>query len=301
MASTFSPNWTRGTGRAIFIRAPLFADSIMKYSPQQAALIVAELQKTMQAGPADDSKIKQLTWLLLNLHRVNLTQDLRGWFGEQVYAGPFKGMRLTPAVLTANYTPHLLGAYEHELHPALERAIAENYRQILNIGCAFGYYSIGLAQRMPDTAVHAFDIDETARGQCRDMAALNEVSDRVTVGGEFRGEDFASYAGKKTLIVMDIEGAEQDLLDPTRTPALGGMDAIVELHECYIPGIAKTVCDRFTATHDIELVRNHPSLFAFDRVFGPGVHIDAFDNFVATWETRPGPTPWAVMRAKTRS
>jgi hypothetical protein len=53
--------------------------------------------------------------------------------------------------------PKLLGCYEQELHPALNRAIDTDYGVILNIGCAEGYYPVGLARVLPTAHVIAFD------------------------------------------------------------------------------------------------------------------------------------------------
>lgn len=45
---------------------------------------------------------------------------------------------------------------------------------------------------------------------CREVAVLNGVAERVQVGGLFQGADFAAYAGRKTWLVMDIEGGERE-------------------------------------------------------------------------------------------
>jgi hypothetical protein len=52
-------------------------------------------------------------------------------------------------------------------------------------------------------------------------------------------------------MMCDIEGAERELLDPDASPALKGMDIIVESHECLIQGITQLLIDRFKATHHI--------------------------------------------------
>lgn len=252
----------------------------------------------MRGGEPDDAKLHRLWLTLTYIHARSLAEGLPGRIGMRVFSGPFKGLELTPAALMGAFGPVLLGTYEHELHPYVEQAIARNYPQILNIGCAYGYYSVGLALRMPGTVVHAFDIDEAAQQKCREMSALNGVDARVRIGGEFRGEDFASYAGRNTLVVMDIEGAETQLLDPVRYPALAQMDVIVELHDLFDPSISRAIRERFAPTHEVAIVRNRPLLFDFAPVIGEGAYVDPFDNLIVTWENRAGPTPWAVMRRK---
>ncbi|MDX2027099.1 MAG: hypothetical protein SFW62_00515 [Alphaproteobacteria bacterium] len=265
-----------------------------------AARILAELHKVLQAAEPDGLKIRRLWVTQAYIRGTILATLLRNTIGPHVYSGPFRGMELTQAVMSGAYGPALTGLYEHELHATFERVIAHPYKNILNIGCAFGYYSVGLAQRMPDVKMHSFDIKPFEQQRCRDMAILNKVQDRVRIGGEFRGEDFASYASEETLVLMDIEGAEMNLLSPTRYEALARMDIIVELHDILVPGISKTVCERFAATHEIEIIHNKPTLFDFEAVTGPGVYMDPFDSLIITWESRDGPTPWGVMRARQR-
>ncbi len=179
-------------------------------------------------------------------------------------------MKLTPESMDALFGPVLTGSYEHELHDAFERAIAHPYTRILNIGCAFGYYSVGLALRMPQVEVFAFDTADKEQKRCRDMAVLNNTADRVHIGGEFKGEDFAAYADKKTLALVDIEGEELVLLDPARYPALAKIDMIVELHDTYNERVhIKNNYRSAFMTHDVEIIYNKPKLFDFTTVTVP--------------------------------
>ena len=102
---------------------------------------------------------------------------------------------------------------------------------MLNIGCAEGYYAVGLARAMPRARSLAFDTNPKAQAACKQLAAKNGVSDRVTVGGLFSPSDFADYVDESTLVFCDIEGAELELLDPALAPALESLDLIVESHE----------------------------------------------------------------------
>jgi len=80
-----------------------------------------------------------------------------------------------------------LGCYEHELHPHVERLIGRTFDALLNIGCADGYYAVGLARRMPGAPVFAHDLNPKAQTGCREVAALNGVAERGQVGGLFEG------------------------------------------------------------------------------------------------------------------
>jgi hypothetical protein len=278
--------------------ASSFSDCSMKLPSEQAKIILDQVRKIIDRVDAPyEMRLLNLWNTLLYIQASSLAAALRATVGTHVYSGPFKGMDLTPAILCQAYAPILLGTYEHELHPAIEAMIIKPFRTILNIGCGFGYYSVGLALRMSNTTVLGFDINEGEQQRSRDLAGLNDVQDRVKISGVFDGADFARYADQKTLVVMDIEGAEGDLLDPARYPALQKMDVIVELHDVYRKGISKIVSERFKATHDIEIIRNTPTMFDLAKLVGPDIYIDPTHSLVATWEHRDGETPWAVMQS----
>ena len=268
----------------------------MDYPPDQAAAILKLARDMIDKEGSPSEKLPNMWRTVGAIYGVSMSHAVRAKIGDNVYSGPFKGMKLPPSMFEGNFGPRLLGCYEHELHQAMERVIAERYNTILNIGCAYGYYSVGLALRMPNAEVYAFDISPKAQQDCGELATLNGVSDRVRVAGEFRGEDFAQYASRNTLLLLDIEGGERTLLDPVKWPALRKLDVIVELHECDIHGISDIITQRFSATHDIEMVFNRSIHFPLEEIFGSNIYLEHFANMAVTFEGRAGATPWAVMR-----
>jgi len=229
-------------------------------------------------------------------HRAFLLQNtLLEQYGPKILSGPFEGMSFVRQVSEGCAMPKLLGCYEEELHPHVERAIARGYPQVLNIGVAEGYYAVGLARRMQNTTVFAFDTDQNAQRTCAAVARDNGVSERVQIGGLFRGEDFERYAAKPTLLICDIEGAERELLDPHAYPALRGMDIIVELHDCLVPGLSTQIPERFADSHEITLVKQAGRAKPLPPLFDQLSHLD---QLLAVWEWRSGPTPWAIMLAR---
>jgi hypothetical protein len=189
--------------------------------------------------------------------------------GTTVLHGPLAGMDFLRESAEGCHVAKLLGSYEQPLQPFIEAAIQAQYPLILNIGCAEGYYAVGMARRMPATRVLAFDLDLNAQQVCAELIAKNKVTDRVTVGALFKPADFAQHMGQKVLVLCDIEGAERELLDPVNAPALLGMDVIVESHECLIPGFTELLINGYrfiTLTiHSINIgvnVIRVPSLFS---------------------------------------
>jgi SAM-dependent methyltransferase len=215
-------------------------------------------------------------------------------YGTKVMAGPFAGMDFVESSAEGCHIPKLLGCYEEELHGFLTQLPQSGYRTVLNIGCAEGYYAVGIKRLLPDATIVACDINEKARAACQSLASRNGVA--IDIRGEFMAEDFAAYSGR-VLVWCDIEGAERQLLDPAKVPRLKDFDLVVELHPSPDWDAERDFLARFGASHDIEVLHagsHHPELPPFLRELG---HLD---QLLAQWEWRSSPTPWLIMRSKNR-
>jgi hypothetical protein len=217
--------------------------------------------------------------------------------GTKVLSGVFEGMEFLQQSAEGCHIPKLLGTYEQPLHAIIEAAIARSYSTVINIGCAEGYYAVGLARRMPEARVLAFDTNADAQRACAELAARNGVGDRVEVGAMFGIEDFARFGVKGVLVVCDIEGGERDLLDPEAAPALAGMDLIVEVHDGLHRGLSAEIARRFAATHEVRLVRDLGNR-RIERAPQWLAGLGHLDQLLAVWEWRSAPTPWLELRSR---
>jgi len=224
-----------------------------------------------------------------------IVQDYIRRHGTTIWGGPFKGMEYVSAATEGALMPRLLGSYEGELHPHLHAFAQEDLEVVIDVGCAEGYYAVGLARLMPQVTVHARDINQRALAACKALAETNGVADRVIVGGEFKPQDFEAFAGRRGLVMVDCEGAELDVLQPDLSPALAGLSLIVETHDLFRAGVLSTLQQRFAPTHDITLVEQQYLAFEPPPWFAQMSHLD---RLLALWEWRAAPTPWLVMRPK---
>jgi SAM-dependent methyltransferase len=235
-----------------------------------------------------------MLWYRARLIEGRLLQDMGATDVATVLSGPFQGLKLRLPIQTGGALPMIAGLYESELHPFIERAVARGYGHVVNIGCGDGYYTCGMARRMPRSWVFGFDINPRAREGAIQTAALNGVAARVTIGGLFNGEDFARFPAHDTLVICDIEGGEDALLNPEVFPALKGHDIVVEAHEVYCPGIGERLRARFSPTHDVLFI-DHQRKRANIPQLG---NLNEIDEFLLSSEGRGGPTPWFVMTVK---
>lgn len=174
----------------------------------------------------------------------------------KVMSGPFKDMKvaLSP-VSNRNLLGYLLGTQEIELWDVVERIIATNYKTLVNVGVADGYYAIGFARRMPSLQVVGFEGLAYHHPLVKAAAKENGVAARIRLEGFCLPADLArelsDCASNKTLVLADIEGGEKDLLDPAVIPALRNADMLIETHDCFAPGCTASLLQRFAETHHV--------------------------------------------------
>jgi hypothetical protein len=178
--------------------------------------------------------------------------------GGEVQSGPFEGMKLPKekAWRESYLPPMLLGCYEEELHGVLTQQIErlKNWERLPNVvvvGCAEGYYAVGLARRLPKATIYALDIDAMALEIAAIAAKANGVSLKI---GAPLNEVFAA----PNLIVMDCEGAEVDYLNLDTFPALAGSYIILEVHNLPNQNTDAIILDRFRGTHRIDMIMEGP-------------------------------------------
>lgn len=224
--------------------------------------------------------------------------------GRRTVAGPFQGMRIELSPLSSRHLlGYILGSQELELRDAIDDIVAHGYRTILNVGAADGYYAVGLAARLPQARVEAFEAQREFHPLIARTAAANGVAARVSIGGlctaDLLQARLAAAEGP-TLVFMDIEGAEVELLDPLTVPRLARADILVETHDAFVAEATETLMQRFRATHDIACYTARPRVLAdFPPNFLP--HLRRWFPSLAVElmnERRTGLQRWLMLTAK---
>lgn len=224
---------------------------------------------------------------------------IAGKYGLVVRDGVFAGMQYALFPPGHHVAAKILGTYEREIAPFLRDAMGRSYDVIVNIGSAEGYYAVGLARHFAAAKVYAFDIQEREQAFCARLAALNAVADRVEVRGLCDHATLKSILSEKSLILIDCEGCEHDLLDPQHVPALLRTDMIVEIHDF---GGSTRIMDatqsRFAASHHVQIAQSEPR----DPAQIPALSAvrDTRIRHAAVLE-RDAPQRWCYLRARMES
>jgi hypothetical protein len=176
---------------------------------------------------------------------------------DRVHGGPFDGMVYGPLAADKALLPRLLGAYERETYPAVEKIVALDPDVIVVAGTGEGFFAVGLARRAQRARVIGFELMRFGRYLTRRHAMRNGVADRLELHGLLTArtlEDSLADA-KRPVLVLDIEGGEKTVLDPLAAPSLARTMVLVELHPMFVEGIEDTIRERFAASHEIETMR----------------------------------------------
>jgi len=182
-------------------------------------------------------------------------QHLWPLFGQPVVLhGPFQGLRY-PTFETCGslLCPKLIGSYEKELQESVETCLRHSYSDVIDIGCAEGYYAVGFAQKL-GTAIWAFDTSEKARLACAKMAKTNGVESLVQIGGTCAPEDLEKFSGKRCLVICDCEGYEAHLFSKETIGWFTNSDLIIETHDLYGKEISYPLEELFSPTHHIQRI-----------------------------------------------
>lgn len=244
--------------------------------------------------------MNQMSTAVVQFRYAHIMAQVIKDYGYKVQSGPFTGMMLPKEHswgLSGDLVPKILGCYEQELHPAIEKAIARKPKKIFNIGCAEGYYAIGLARRCPDAHVFAVDTDEKAVAVCYRAYGENDLNGNITstVSSACLFKETKGTADR-CLAVVDVEGDELPVLATMHTDGLLTSDIIVEMHPFITgPKVKIDLIRRLRDTHDFEIIGEgprDPNQYASLRT------MCSLDRWMAISENRPQRQEWLVAWAR---
>ncbi|MFL0206169.1 methyltransferase [Aquirufa sp. 2-AUSEE-184A6] len=186
-------------------------------------------------------------------------------YKNEIYVlnGPFSGMKYISESNGSQLLPKLIGCYEEPIHNWILEIINNPiYKTIIDVGCAEGYYAVGFAKSPHHPQIIAFDIDNTALENAKKLAVLNNVVESIKFFNQFEYKFLEnllkSKPNQKVLVFMDIEGDERILLDTKKFPVIKECDFLVELHDCFYPGLTEKIISFFNQTHKIQIILDYP-------------------------------------------
>ena len=215
-----------------------------------------------------------------------------------VAAGPFKGL-IYPELQSQGSAlpPKLLGTYESELHPILNKWKQHDFNRIIDVGAGEGYYAVGLARSYPAARMSAYDTSQEARELCKQMAEINGTLDRTEIHRictrrTLLEEDFSDGG----LIICDCEGYEGELFDQDVATHLKNCHLIIELHDSPSESIEirSRLLPLFNGSHSVSLITSYTDSYKAHNYECNNIGTDPLERFVAFAEERPWQMDWLV-------
>jgi len=129
----------------------------------------------------------------------------------------------------------LLGIYEKEIMTEIVNA-SQKYSIFIDVGAADGYYGIGTLKNSLYKKSYCFEMSDKGRSIIEENAKLNNVQNQVIIHGkadfDFHKKIDANDIGN-SLLLIDIEGSEFDLLTDEVLNVFSNSIIIIELHDWF--------------------------------------------------------------------
>ena len=169
--------------------------------------------------------------------RIEISKQLDELFKSTVQYGPFKGLKLSPKTWwgSTDRASMLLGLYEKNVLESLQK-IPKKYTTFIDLGAADGYYGIGVLVNNLFQKSICFEISEEGRQTIIENAQLNNVLNKVEIRGIAKNDfyhEFSTHTLSNTVLFIDIEGAEFELIDKETFNAFNNSIIFVELHDWF--------------------------------------------------------------------
>jgi hypothetical protein len=181
----------------------------------------------------------------------------------KIISGPFAGSKYVGKSVGSVFLPKVLGVYEKELHTAIYALQAKAIASIAIIGAAEGYYVIGFSKLFPHAKIFAYESEEEGRRLLAQNCALNNCNEKIKIEGFCDKKAFLDLLKNEApqLIVMDIEGGEDELLNRDVLDLLKNSSMIVELHPWIAPGIKEKLIELLGGSHHCSVISSTQRTF----------------------------------------
>jgi len=242
---------------------------------------------------------------ILHAHRALLSTHISNFHKNSIAYGPLKGFQFDPESHwgSADRAAMILGLYEQDVLNSLLQ-IDSRFVNFIDLGAADGYYGVGLLVNNIFKKSYCFEISEKGQEIIKKNSRLNNVADRVVIKGEARKDfykDIPLEDLKNSVLFIDIEGAEFDILDDEAFKIFKDSIVFIELHDwLFNDGDRKLNKLKLDAnnTHSInELTMSNRDLSNFDELKS----LNDTDRWLLCSEGRPRIMTWLRLDPKHES
>jgi SAM-dependent methyltransferase len=255
--------------------------------------LVPELQRLLASGASSHD----LLVVAAHFRRLELEQWLWRHLQGQIAAGPFRGLHYPEQAHGSTLAPKLLGTYEKEIQADL-MALVAGARTFLNIGCAEGYYTTGLAARADRLQVVGVDVDQRALQAAIASAQVNGVNQQCRFTADL--QTAIGWLERLDLVLIDVDGAELDVLarlfTASKEQALSKATLIIEtdFHADQHSNRSEIIASLVEHGFQIQAERKQSIHNRFSDFPDLNLPRNFFDQCLLGLEGRPGDQSWLI-------
>ena len=155
------------------------------------------------------ASLRKLFIVAANFRRAEIEQKLYADFDGTIQDGIFKGIKLSKCSHDSTLLPKLLGTYEVEIADHV-KSLASNYSLFIDVGCADGYYTSGIAVNANIDKVVGIDISDEALDLAEESALKNKVGQKCIFEKELMNA--LPHITNRCFVMIDVDGDEVAVL-----------------------------------------------------------------------------------------
>lgn len=166
--------------------------------------------------------------------------------------GSFRRTHLSAARIRTRKLPSLQvgGSYEPDVLDFIEDQVGAS-DIFVDLGSGDGFFCAGVA-KIGEVKVIGYETNSFERRLALDLARVNRVE--MDIRGLATPRELDTLPEGRLLLLSDVEGFEEDLLDPEECERLKAATLVVEVHEMIRPNVVRVLKERFDGTHTITRV-----------------------------------------------
>ena len=169
--------------------------------------------------------------------KLRISFEVMQLLKNTVKYGPYYGLKFTNNIKKLHYSDYpayLFGIYEHDIVKILTSYKKYNIKNFINVGASVGYHAIGLIKNNFYKYAICFEKNNATRNILKKNIKLNNCEKQIKVFSEAK-KDFYLKIGRnidlrKTMVLIDIEGGEFEILDSLSISFLSDCLLIIEIH-----------------------------------------------------------------------
>jgi precorrin-6B methylase 2 len=177
-------------------------------------------------------------------------------YGFVVSAGLFKNLKYIQKAIGSEFLVKLIGCYEEEVQIEIEKLLKiNNYNKLIDIGCAEGFYLVGIGHLFPKIDLVGYDIEEEALKLTKELYAKNKLKNKLKLEKKCTHMKLNKEINTDSLIICDCEGFEDYILN-TNKVNFKNSDLVVEIHKFENKNFINEIIKRFEKTHKYKIIKS---------------------------------------------